>query len=127
MALIPTLGEQILDEMDVESLTQELQARSKTVPSFPRVQLPPDPPLSQSSLTSSIDVLRDQDIRSDTGSASRSLSSASDSGSRLGEASQSWVIPEQTSTAFAPNLSDSVLTTSSVMTGNTGLVSLLIF
>lgn len=90
MALIPTLGEQILEDMDVESITQELQSR------VPIKSSPPQTP-SESSLASSIDLIQRGDI--DARSESHSVSSASFSGSvsvqdeeadRLGESSQSW-------------------------------------
>lgn len=63
LALIQTLAEQVLGEMDVEGLTQELQNRSRArQASRQRVERPP------SSLASSIDVVHEHDTRSDTGS-----------------------------------------------------------
>lgn len=90
MALIPTLGEQILVELDVESLTQELQAKSRAS----RLPLEPPQPPSESSLTSSIDILPDQDAPSDAESASVSSFSGQEEvvhSSNLTESSQSWV------------------------------------
>lgn len=89
MTLIPTLGEQILVELDVEGVTQELQARSKTS----RIQLQPPQPPSESSLTSSIEILQEQDTPSDVESASLSSFSGHDEvgqSSNLTESSQSW-------------------------------------
>jgi peroxin-3 len=51
LGLLPTLAEQVLDGMDVEALTRELQGRSRTAasPLPPVVHAPPpDPPLSDS-------------------------------------------------------------------------------
>jgi peroxin-3 len=73
MALLPTLSEHILGEMDVESITHELQSMSKTSrlrPPIP-IRLEPQalPTPSVSSLASSVEMLHhDQDARSDQGS-----------------------------------------------------------
>ena len=80
MALIPTLGQQILAEMDVEGVTRELQSKSRT----PRSPVDPSPP-SESSLASSIDILPDHDSRSDAGSVSISSFSGSGRESNMGE------------------------------------------
>jgi peroxin-3 len=50
LGLLPTLAEQILDGMDVESLTRELQSRSRSAgsPLPPAASAPPpDPPVSE--------------------------------------------------------------------------------
>ncbi|KAF8153378.1 Peroxin-3-domain-containing protein [Crassisporium funariophilum] len=70
LALLPTLSEQILEQMDVEALTQELQTRSRAR----RQQISPHPQQLQfqrppSSLASSIDLVQEQDTRSDVDSA----------------------------------------------------------
>jgi peroxin-3 len=144
MALIPTLGEQILDELDVEAVIHELQTKSRSfrTPSEP-------PPPSESSIASSVELLREQDARSDIESVSASsISGHEDSGMSLdhGESSHSWVDqlsvpPSQPSTSRQPSvtrpetdsvdfltgaqLSDSITTASSALSyGNgTGLVS----
>jgi peroxin-3 len=144
MALIPTLGEQILDELDVEAIIYELQTKSRSfrTPSEP-------PPPSESSIASSVELLREQDARSDVESASASsISGHEESGMSLdhGESSHSWVDqlsvqPSQPSTSRQPSvtrpetdsvdfftsaqLSDSITTASSALSyGNgTGLVS----
>lgn len=94
MALLPTLGEQILEELDVEGVTHELQSKSR-VSRVSSIE-PPPPPHSESSTTSSIELLQDQDTRSDVESVSMSSFSGQDeatgaTSSRLGESSQSWV------------------------------------
>lgn len=145
MALIPTLGEQILVELDVEGVTHELQTKSRAF----RMPSHPLPPPSESSMASSIELIQDQDTRSDAESASVSSFSGQDDASNLGESSQSWVDqfstqssqpsfsrqPSSTSEAPAdtrspdiivgPQLSDSVTTASSALSyGNgSGLVS----
>ena len=71
MALVPTLGDQILQEMDVESITHELRSYSQAHRSrMPSQTLParhaqsPPPPPSESSLASSVDLVQDHDARS---------------------------------------------------------------
>jgi peroxin-3 len=90
MALIPTLSKHILEEMDVESITRELQSMSKS--SRPLRQLPTQVEPSESSLTSSVEVVQvqDQDAASDNGSmVLSSISGPEDT--RLSESSTSWV------------------------------------
>jgi len=88
MTLIPTLSQQILQEMDVEGVIQELQTKSRA-PKSPVGPSPPD--RSQSSLASSVELLPDQDTRSDVGSNSISSFSGSALDLNLGDSSQSWV------------------------------------
>ncbi|KAG6849146.1 hypothetical protein H0H93_010935 [Arthromyces matolae] len=72
LALIQTLSEQVFREMDVEGLTAELQNRSKARhANRHRLERPP------SSLASSIDVIHDQETRSDTASVIGSVASTS--------------------------------------------------
>ncbi|KAG6909816.1 hypothetical protein DXG01_015309 [Tephrocybe rancida] len=72
LTLIQTLSEQILTEMDVEGLTLELQTRSKArQANKQRLERPP------SSLASSIDMVQDQDTRSEADSAVVSVASTS--------------------------------------------------
>jgi hypothetical protein len=85
--LIPTLGQQILAEMDVESVTNELQARSRAPKSL--VVLSPPVP----SESSSVDIVQDHDAHSEAGSVSVSSFSGSGKESNIGESSQSWVDP----------------------------------
>ena len=107
MALIPTLGKQILEEMDVEAVTQELQAKSRAfrTPS----ELPP--PIAPPSESSSIDLLHEHEARSDVGSISASTSSVygqDDSGVgsfNAGESSQSWVDQLSTQSSQQPSAS----------------------
>lgn len=89
MTHLPTLGSGVLSVMDVESVTQELQARSR--PS--RVQThSPEPPPSESSLASSVELALPRTPTS-------VLTSASDAPSGMSESllsvpstqTQSWV------------------------------------
>ncbi|KAL4072325.1 Peroxin-3 [Scleroderma citrinum] len=126
MALIPTLATQILEEMDVESLTNELQSLSGA--SGPRSPSRPPPPsqyLQSASETSSV-----SDAQSEAGSMS--LSSYSGSGHEgertSGLGSGSWVERMSTSeSSQAPRdllassgrqLSDSIVSTSSSLSHN---------
>ncbi|KAF8649441.1 hypothetical protein AX16_005806 [Volvariella volvacea WC 439] len=93
LTLLPTLAEQVLEEMNVEALTQEIQRLSKERnaarsqlqhPSVPthqqpqpsihsQLQLPSQPHQSPNpNLLSSIELVQEQDARSDTGSAAPS-------------------------------------------------------
>ena len=83
MALLPTIGEHIIEGMDVEGLTNELQERTKASklvqnsrPMSPESQPPPQTPA-------------DTDTRSDMGSSI--VSSVPDVGTTLGDSTQSWV------------------------------------
>ncbi|KAI0332155.1 hypothetical protein GY45DRAFT_1344771 [Cubamyces sp. BRFM 1775] len=131
MALLPTLGAHILQDMDVEGVTQELQSYSRA--SRERLEL--QPPSSAPSETSSTGHSRgqDTDIRSDNGSVSV-ISSADGATTELSASSTSWVDSMQSSqvsqvppdatgndtTSTSPKssigaeLSDSILTTSSM-------------
>ncbi|KAG6808955.1 hypothetical protein H0H92_002242, partial [Tricholoma furcatifolium] len=72
LALIQALSEQVLTEMDVESLTLELQNRSKARnANKQRLERPP------SSLASSVDMLQDHETRSEAESAVMSVASTS--------------------------------------------------
>lgn len=70
MALLPTLGTHILDGMDVEGVTQELQSQSKASKARIEYQLPPPP--SEYSVASSVEIVQHQehDVRSENGSVS---------------------------------------------------------
>jgi peroxin-3 len=97
MALIPTLGKQILEEMDVEVVTHELQTKSRAFRTPSELPPPPPPPLAPPSESSSIDLLHEHEAPSDVESVSASTSSVygqDDSGVgsfNAGESSQSWV------------------------------------
>ena len=65
LAMLPTLAEQVLEEMDVEYLTKELQNRSKARNSRQLQQRPP------SSLASSIDMVHEHETRSEGGPAAQ--------------------------------------------------------
>ncbi|KAH9903279.1 Peroxin-3 [Cubamyces lactineus] len=133
MALLPTLGAHILQEMDVEGVTQELQSYSRA--SKERLEIQPPSVPSESS---SVDHSRgqDTDIRSDNGSVSV-ISSNDGAATELSASSASWVDQvssmqssqvsqasvdsagnDTTSTSpkssVGADLSDSILTTSSM-------------
>jgi peroxin-3 len=83
MALLPTIGEHIIEGMDVEGLTNELQEKSRASklarnsrPMSPESRLPQHTPA-------------DTDAGSDMGSSI--ISSAPDVGTTLGDSTQSWV------------------------------------
>ena len=103
---MPTLSEQILDQMNVEVLTQELQNRSKARNAAKR-QLQAEPPSLASSV---VDLVHEQDTRSDVESAASHTSTSFDevnaSSSMSQSALQSWV--ESTgSHSPAPSIADS--------------------
>ena len=105
-ALIPTLSEQILDQMNIETLTQELQNRSKAR-NAARRHLQAEP----SSLASSVvDLVHEQDTRSDVESAvshtSTSFDEVNASSSMSHSALQSWV-KSSGSRSPAPSIADS--------------------
>ena len=140
MALIPTLGEQILVELDVEGVTHDLQTKSRAFREAPEPS--PAPELSESSMASSIQLVQDADTRSDAGSASVSSLSTQDEGSsHLGDSTQSWdqmsnsnqsSQPREASSPSAgpaellavPQLSDSITTASSSLSYANNLVSI---
>ncbi|KAG6865689.1 hypothetical protein C0991_000303 [Blastosporella zonata] len=121
LALIQTLSEQVHGEMHVEDLTLELQNRSKARhTNRQRLERPP------SSLASSIDMVQDQDTRSEAGSAVISVAStsydvAAPSISNISTSGlQSWVessgtpLPETSQGAEVPaRISDSIATVES--------------
>lgn len=84
LAMLPTLAEQVLEEMDVEYLTKELQNRSKARNSRQLQQRPP------SSLASSIEMVHEHETRSEGGPAAQ----------RGENSSSSWV--ESSSAVSSP-------------------------
>jgi peroxin-3 len=103
---MPTLSEQILDQMNIEVLTQELQNRSKAR-NAARRQSQAEP----SSLASSVvDLVHEQDRRSDVESAvshtSTSFDEVNASSSMSHSALQSWV-ESSGSRSPAPSIADS--------------------
>ena len=106
-ALIPTLAEQILDQMNIEALTQELQNRSQ-VRNAVRRQLQAE---TSSNLASSVvDLVHEQDTRSDVESAASHASASFDevnaSSTMSHSALQSWV-ESSGSRSPAPSIADS--------------------
>ncbi|TFK31913.1 Peroxin-3-domain-containing protein [Crucibulum laeve] len=131
LALLPTLADQVLEEMDVEQLTRELQSRAKRpVQKNVLSQIQSRPPASPS-LASSTDIVHDQDMRSDSASnASTSFSAAEDdnrnSPSNMSTSGlQNWVETSGSRSVGAPSeaegvqaLSESFVTTSSSIEGS---------
>ncbi|KAG2139109.1 Peroxin-3-domain-containing protein [Suillus bovinus] len=132
MALIPTLAEQILEEMDVESLTNELQSLSRTSRPRPRFQHPESHSESEVSLAS--------DMHSDAGSMSLSSYSGIDgeTSSNMAASTDSWVDrlssssshrstseqlqqPHDFLASAGSQLSDSITTASSSLSYNPGV------
>ncbi|PFH46414.1 hypothetical protein AMATHDRAFT_155140 [Amanita thiersii Skay4041] len=72
LALLPTLAEQVMEGMDVESLTQELQSRSKA-----RTNEGLQPRHRTSLSSSVVHVAHDVENRSDAGSTAPSMASSS--------------------------------------------------
>jgi peroxin-3 len=92
MALLPTIGANIVDGMDVEGLTTDLQEKSRAA----RISRTPDRSPQATSPTSATRLhLHEQDSRSDMGSSV--FSSALDEGFsmtssvNLGDSQRSWV------------------------------------
>ena len=126
MALIPTLASQILEDMDVEALTNELQTLSSASGARSPPLRPPHSPYLQSvSDTSSV-----SDAQSEAGSASlSSYSGSGQEGDRLsGFGSGSWVermsasetshAPRDSFASSGSRLSDSVVSTGSLISQN---------
>lgn len=113
MALLPTLGDQILEYMDVEAITKELQSRSKIRNARQQSQAP-------SSLASSIDVVQEHDVRSDSGSIAPSVASTGFSfGDPDSTAATAPQVVSQPSESARDHLSSSVVasSTSSAISG----------
>ncbi|KAH7883130.1 Peroxin-3-domain-containing protein [Phlebopus sp. FC_14] len=129
MALIPTLATQILEDMDVEALTNELQSMSRNP--RPRASLSPHAQLSSRSQS---DAGSMSDAHSDSGSISlSSYSGSAYDGDRASTASGSWI--EQMSpsergqgsrdflASSGRGLSDSITTATSSSSNNGNLDS----
>ncbi|TCD60706.1 peroxin [Steccherinum ochraceum] len=87
MALLPSLGQHILDGMDVEGVTQELQSYSRSSGRPTEHQ-----PHSDGSMSSSLELQSDSghDARSEVSSMSM-ISRPEDSSSQMAGSSHSWV------------------------------------
>ena len=103
LALIPTLSEQILDQMNIEVLTQELQNRSKA-----RNLVRKQPPAESSSLASSIVDLQDtrSDVESSVSHTSTSFDEVNPSSAMSHSVLRSWV-QSSGSHSPAPSVADS--------------------
>ena len=145
MALLPTLGTNILEGMDVEGVTQELQSQSRTPKPTPEVSevqvVLPQPPASEP-------PSQENDSRSENGSVSVISSAGQEDSatSDLAASSTSWVdqfstvsssqiVTDQTPSTSGSNtqsespksqvgteLSDSILTNSSAVSYDNSLV-----
>lgn len=106
MALLPALGAHILQDMDVEGVTQELQSFSKAPKE--RIEPPHAAPPSESSITSSVDNHRspDADMRSENGSVSV-ISSNDGVATDLSTSAGSWVDQFSMPSAQVSHLSES--------------------
>ncbi|KAH7920033.1 hypothetical protein BV22DRAFT_1199197 [Leucogyrophana mollusca] len=124
MALIPTLSEQILEEMDVEGLTHELQSHSKSRAAIIRGSSSPspaqsEPPSDRESDAGSVSVSSlggngswvDQGV----GSSGTWSDVGGVSGSALGSGSGSALHPHDFLASAGAQLSDSITTASSQM------------
>lgn len=134
MALMPTLATQILEEMDVESLTNELQSLSASSGARSPSQLPPPPPHTHD-VQSVAETCSISDAQSEAGSVSLLSYSGSGTGSgydveRASVAgSASWVehmsasgtsqSPRTFVTPPGSQLSDSILSTGSSLSPDT--------
>ena len=108
MTYLPLLSKHILDEMDVEALTAELQSLSRAATKMQRDIQPVEqepaarPQMQQSpnigsgwSLGSSVELVRSSDARSEASSASFLSVSPRPEVSQLTESTASWVVPPQ--------------------------------
>ncbi|KAI9459206.1 Peroxin-3 [Lactarius psammicola] len=103
MTYLPLLSKHILDEMDVEALTAELQSLSRAATKMQRsIQqesaVRPQPQHSPKvgsagSLESSVELVRSSDARSESSSASFLSVSPRPEASQLAESTASWVEP----------------------------------
>jgi peroxin-3 len=114
MTYLPLLSKHILDEMDVEALTAELQSLSRTATKMKRDIRPveqepavrPQPQQSPNigsgwSLESSVELVRSSDAHSEASSASFLSVSPHPEVSQLAESTTSWVEPPQSPEALS--------------------------
>ncbi|KIK22511.1 hypothetical protein PISMIDRAFT_102302 [Pisolithus microcarpus 441] len=116
MTLIPTLATQILEEMDVESLTNELQSLSASSGARSPSQLPPPPPHTHD-VQSVAETCSISDAQSEAGSRASVAGSASwvehMSASGTSQSPRTFVTPP------GSQLSDSILSTGSSLSPDT--------
>lgn len=134
MTYLPLLSKHILDEMDVEALTAELQSLSRAAKTQRNIPVVPDVG-SAGSLESSVELVRSPDARSESSSASFLSVSPRPEASQLADSTASWVEPPQSPEApsleglgtssvplalpsGANSLSESVLSSSVVSSGS---------
>ncbi|KAI0342474.1 hypothetical protein BDW22DRAFT_1407561 [Trametopsis cervina] len=151
MALLPTLGARIIEGMDVEGVTEQLQSQTKALKAKEELEFPPPP--SESSASSSGDAAaQSDDIKSDSGSMSIVVDNT-DMNASMSTSTMSWVdqfsqssgqspqathqhSPETTASEPRPqpdspnthqetDLSDSIVTNSSVSYGDSAVRELL--
>ncbi|KAH9000744.1 Peroxin-3-domain-containing protein [Lactarius hatsudake] len=102
MTYLPLLSKHILDEMDVEALTAELQSLSRAAKTQRNIPVVPNVG-SAGSLESSVELVRPSDARSESSSASFLSVSPRPEASQLADSTASWVEPLQPSPE-APSL-----------------------
>ncbi|KAH9077877.1 Peroxin-3 [Lactarius deliciosus] len=102
MTYLPLLSKHILDDMDVEALTAELQSLSRAAKTQRNIPVVPNVG-SAGSLESSVELVRSSDARSESSSASFLSISPRPEASQLADSTASWVEPPQSSPE-APSL-----------------------
>ncbi|KAH9171791.1 Peroxin-3 [Lactarius sanguifluus] len=102
MTYLPLLSKHILDEMDVETLTAELQSLSRAAKTQRNIPVVPNVG-SAGSLESSVELVRSSDARSESSSASFLSVSPRPEASQLADSTASWIEPPQPSPE-APSL-----------------------
>ncbi|KAH9164530.1 Peroxin-3 [Lactarius sanguifluus] len=102
MTYLPLLSKHILDEMDVEALTVELQSLSRAAKTQRNIPVVPNVG-SAGSLESSVELVRSSDARSESSSASFLSVSPRPEASQLADSTASWIEPPQPSPE-APSL-----------------------
>ena len=106
MALLPTIGARIFEGMNVEEITEQLQAQSRASKAKAELQIPPAPSDTGGSSAADIHV-QAEDTKSDNGSVSvvsaPSQASTSDLNASMSNSSMSWVDQfSQSTSAHSP-------------------------
>lgn len=103
LALLPTLGDQILGNMDVEAITRELQTRSRV-----RNTRQPSATATSSGIGSSIHIVQEHEVRSENGSVSTTFSLADpDSSTHAGGSNTNGQISELGQDPLSSSFNDS--------------------
>ncbi|KAI0089446.1 Peroxin-3 [Irpex rosettiformis] len=108
MALLPTIGARIIEGMNVEEITEQLQSQSRAAKAKEELQPPPAPPSNENASSSAGVEVQVEDGKSDSGSVSvvsaASQASTSDLNASMTNSSMSWVdqLSQSTSSAHSP-------------------------